>query len=75
MIPNAVFFCLHVDGGSLGKSSGLCDCPLISQVGPWAILPVGDPMEQRASPDLMLLLSSGIGWWLIRGGVGRQLHR
>lgn len=54
MVPNAVFFCLHVDGGSLGKSSVQCDFSLISQVGPWAILPVGDPMAQKESPVRML---------------------
>lgn len=54
------FFCFHIDGDSLGKSSSLCDCPLIPQVGPWAVPPAEDPMAQKASPVLMLLLSLGL---------------
>lgn len=60
IVPNAVFFCLHIDGGSLGKSSDLCDCPLVPQVGLWAIPPAVDPMEQKASPVLLFLLSLGL---------------
>lgn len=42
------FFCFHIDGDSLGKSSSLCDCSLIPQVGPWAVPPAEDPMAQKS---------------------------
>lgn len=39
------FLYLHIDGGSAGKTSGMCDCSLIPQAGPWASLSAMDPME------------------------------